>query len=125
MDFRLPLTETTLKRTMINGLIIGLSACMFVACSDKSTSTNVAYMEAVNSEACSTPWDGTAVYNVGETVSSSGRNYTAVLWTQRQDPTVNNGPSGSGQPWRVVSVCASPPESTARLTLPKNPSASL
>jgi chitodextrinase len=117
MDFDLPLTETNLKRTLINSLnnglihslIIALSASMFSACSESSANVNVAYAAPEINETCNAPWNGTTTYNSGETVSSSGRNYAAVLWTQGQDPANNNGPSGSGQPWRAVSACDTPP----------------
>jgi hypothetical protein len=38
--------------------------------------------------------------------SVNGFNYTANWWTLNQNPTTNNGPSGSGQPWTPPTSCS-------------------
>ena len=42
--------------------------------------------------------------------SYSGVNYTANYWTQNQNPSTNNGPTGSGQPWTIIVSCAPAPD---------------
>jgi chitodextrinase len=55
--------------------------------------------------ACYTAWSATAVYTGGMTASYSSVNYVANWWTQNQNPSTNNGGSGSGQPWTSRGAC--------------------
>src|SRR5215469_3008953 len=55
---------------------------------------------------CAAPWSSTQVYTAGMMASVNGFNYTANWWTQNQNPTTNNGPSGSGQPWTPPTSCS-------------------
>jgi chitodextrinase len=52
-------------------------------------------------------WVTTTAYNTGENVVYLGKKYSANWWTQGNQPDLNNGPSGSGQPWLLVGTCAS------------------
>jgi len=45
----------------------------------------------------------------------SGNNYTAAFCSQGSNPTTNNGPSGSGQPWLPPASCT---QATATATTP-------
>ncbi len=56
--------------------------------------------------ACYTAWSSTAVYTAGQTASYNNVNYTANWWTQGQNPSTNNGGSGSGQPWTSDGACS-------------------
>src|SRR3954468_8980910 len=103
-----------MKRTIINGLIVGLSASMLAACgggtTDTSSSSSSKYL--ADGEACNAAWVASTAYNGGAKVSRSGRNYTAAFWTQNQDPVTNSGPAGSGQPWIPGFLCGSTPTPT-------------
>ncbi|HET6975990.1 MAG TPA: fibronectin type III domain-containing protein [Pyrinomonadaceae bacterium] len=55
---------------------------------------------------CAAPWNSTSVYTAGMKASVNGINYTANFWTQGQNPTTNNGGSGSGQPWTSNGACS-------------------
>jgi len=48
-------------------------------------------------------WSATTVYNAGDTASAGGVTYKANWWTQGDAPATHSGPSGSGQPWSVIS----------------------
>jgi len=58
---------------------------------------------------CAPAWNSTTAYTAGQQASVSGVNYKANWWTQGQNPSTNNGPSGSGQPWTIVNSCAPSP----------------
>src|SRR3954463_10862994 len=91
--------ETTLKRTIINGLIASLSSSLLVACGGTTDSSSSNSKMLATTAACYAAWNSATAYNGGATVSYNGVNYTAAFWTQGQNPSTNNGPSGSGQPW--------------------------
>ncbi len=56
--------------------------------------------------ACYATWSASTVYTGGQTASYSGVNYTADYWTQGNNPSTSNGPSGSGQPWISDGACS-------------------
>jgi chitinase len=56
---------------------------------------------------CDTPWSSTQVYTAGMTASVGGENYVANFWTQNQNPSTNNGGSGTGEPWTATGPCSS------------------
>src|SRR5580693_5985414 len=56
---------------------------------------------------CATAWNSTAVYTAGMTASVGGENYVANFWTQGNNPSTNNGGSGSGEPWTATGACSS------------------
>ncbi len=57
--------------------------------------------------ACDAPaWEPSRAYVRGDVVSLDGNEYTAAYWTRNQNPAANNGPPGSGQPWRSPDSCA-------------------
>ena len=41
-------------------------------------------------------------YNSGDEVTINGITYHANWWVSGQDPSINNGGVGTGQPWTVV-----------------------
>ncbi len=55
--------------------------------------------------ACYPAWSSTTAYNGGATVSYNNVNYTAAYWSQGSNPSTNNGPAGSGQPWISDGAC--------------------
>jgi chitinase len=55
---------------------------------------------------CATAWSATAVYTQGMTASIGGENYVANFWTQNQNPSTNNGGTGSGEPWTATTPCS-------------------
>src|ERR1700748_1123231 len=97
-----------MKRTIINGFIAGLSTGLLVACGGASDSSSGGKLIAASS-ACYTTWNSTTAYNGGATVSYNGVNYTAAFWTQGNNPSTNNGPAGSGQPWISNGACGATP----------------
>src|SRR5579871_5147504 len=60
------------------------------------------------STACYAAWNSSTAYNGGAQVSYNGVNYTAAYWTQGQNPSTNNGPAGSGEPWISDGPCGGP-----------------
>jgi chitinase len=56
---------------------------------------------------CAAAWSASAVYTSGMTANVNGINYIANYWTQGQNPSTNNGPAGSGQPWTSQGACSS------------------
>jgi chitinase len=55
--------------------------------------------------ACYTAWSATTTYTAGLTGSYNNVNYVANWWTLNQNPSTNNGGSGSGQPWTSQGAC--------------------
>ena len=55
--------------------------------------------------ACAATWNSGAVYTHGQAASVLAVNYMANWWTQGQDPSANNGPTGSAQPWTSTGAC--------------------
>ena len=55
--------------------------------------------------ACYAAWNSSTAYTGGMTASYASVNYKAAFWTQNQNPSTNNGPAGSGQPWAKVGAC--------------------
>ena len=87
-----------MKRTIINGLIVGLSTGLLAACGGSADSSNSASKLATTA-ACYATWNASTAYNGGALVSYNGVNYKANWWTQGNNPSTSNGPAGSGQPW--------------------------
>ena len=54
-----------------------------------------------------TTWGASSIYTAGMTVVVGDVTYRANWWTQGTDPLSHSGPTGSGQPWTLVS--GSPP----------------
>jgi hypothetical protein len=67
---------------------------------------------------CAAAWVSTVQYCAGAMASVSGNNYTAAFCSQGSNPTTNNGPSGSGQPWLPPQPCT---QATATATTPPTP----
>jgi hypothetical protein len=77
------------------------------ACVGASTGTTDAGSPDSGTGSCTAPaWSAATVYLGGTTVSFQGNEYTAAYYTQGQEPDVNNGPPGSGQPWRSPVSCS-------------------
>ena len=53
-------------------------------------------------------WKATTIYTAGMEATENGIVYRANWWTSGNDPFANNGISGSGQPWTVVSAAVVP-----------------
>ena len=85
------------------------------ACGSPSTPSEETADTASAATACATVWSSTAVYTQGNVASYSGVNYVANWWTQGQNPSTNNGGSGSGQPWTSQGACGgtTPPPTDA------------
>ena len=71
-----------------------------------SSALNVTTL-AGGGSSCATAWNSTAVYTAGMTASVGGENYVANFWTQGNNPSTNNGGSGSGEPWTATGACSS------------------
>ena len=56
---------------------------------------------------CFAAWNSSTAYTGGQTASYNSVNYTAAYWTQNQNPSTNNGPQNSGQPWISNGACGS------------------
>jgi hypothetical protein len=77
------------------------------ACVGASTGTTDAGSPDSGTGACTAPaWSAATVYLGGTTASFQGNQYTAAYYTQNQEPDLNNGPPGSGQPWRSPVPCS-------------------
>jgi hypothetical protein len=75
-------------------------------CVGVATSTTDAGSPDTGTSSCTAPaWSAPTVYLGGTTVSFGGSEYTAAYYTQNQEPDLNNGPPGSGQPWRSPVPC--------------------
>src|SRR5690349_16638456 len=79
-----------MKRTIINGLIAGLSSTLLVACGGTTDSSSSGSKLMATTAACYATWSSSAVYTGGQTASYNGVNYTAAYWTQGQNPSTNN-----------------------------------
>ncbi len=53
-------------------------------------------------------WNSSVAYTGGTAVVYNNVEYVANWWTQSNNPSTNNGGSGSGQPWTVVASCSGP-----------------
>lgn len=51
-------------------------------------------------------WEATAVYQAGACVTKGGQTYTAMWYSQGNDPATESGPDGSGKVWRIVASAA-------------------
>lgn len=70
-----------------------------------------------SSGSCAAPWNSGTAYTSGAVVSVGGNNYVADYWSQGQNPSSNNGGTGSGSPWTPRGSCTAsgsgtPPTST-------------
>ncbi|MEO1459280.1 MAG: hypothetical protein AAFV49_17210 [Pseudomonadota bacterium] len=59
------------------------------------------------------PWSATAIYTGGDLVQVGDTVFRAGWWTQGEDPTVVNGPPGSGKVWTIVEQGVAPPDDPA------------
>ncbi|WP_156970859.1 GxGYxYP domain-containing protein [Andreprevotia chitinilytica] len=89
-----------MKKTALQSLIAGLGTGMLAACGWASQDSTTA---------CYAAWNSATAYNSGAQISYSSVNYTAAFWTQNQNPSTNNGSSGSGQPWISSGACGAMP----------------
>ncbi len=48
---------------------------------------------------CPPAWNSTTAYTAGQVVIDGGMVFEANWWTEDNEPTLNYGPSGSGEPW--------------------------
>ena len=78
-----------------------------------TTQSTTSSTSAINTD-CSTlqSWSAATVYWGGTQVKYNGYAYMANWWSQGSTPDVNNGGSGSGQPWTLLSSCTVPANNT-------------
>ncbi|MGH3394499.1 MAG: carbohydrate-binding protein, partial [Streptosporangiaceae bacterium] len=86
-----------LRTTLIAGSALGLAGGSVLALASGPA--------AQASATCAAAWSSSAVYTAGNQASENGTNYTANWWTQGNDPSTNNGGSGSGEPWTSDGSC--------------------
>ncbi len=67
-------------------------------------------------------WSATQVYTGGMQAVFNNNLYTANYWTQGNEPDLNSGTAGSGQPWILTAACSAPSNKapTVSLTAPSN-----
>lgn len=71
------------------------------------TATTVYTVVEVTSNTCTLPeWNSAFSYSGGAEVQYQGVSYKANWWTTT-NPSTNNGPVGTGQPWSITSTCGS------------------
>jgi hypothetical protein len=75
------------------------------ACVGASTTTVDAGTPDSGTSCTAPAWNAATVYLGGTTVSFQGNEYTAAYYTQNQEPDLNDGPPGSGQPWGSPVPC--------------------
>ena len=56
---------------------------------------------------CAAAWSATTIYTAGMEANVDGINYVANYWTEGNNPTSNNGGTGSGEPWTSLGACSS------------------
>ena len=97
-----------MKLKLIQSLMITLACSAITTGAAEASSLLAASAQAtttVASVACYAAWDASVAYTGGATVSYNGVNYKANWWTQGNNPSTNNGGSGTGQPWTIVENC--------------------
>ena len=62
-------------------------------------------------------WAAATAYNGGSQVKYNGVLYTANWWTQGNQPDVNSGGAGSGQPWTSAGTCSTASKGTRTATI--------
>jgi hypothetical protein len=100
--------------TVFNALLLSLAGAMLAACGDGAAPDisgaslkQVAASAKASAPACAAAWSATAIYVGGNSASYSNVNYTANWWTQGNNPSTDNGGSGSGKPWTSTGACGS------------------
>ncbi len=93
----------------VTNLAAGTYSIRVVAYDNNNATAEKTINVVVNGTAtCTTPaWNAATAYSTGNTVSYNGIKYIANWWTQGQNPSTNNGGSGSGQPWTSQGNCTS------------------
>ncbi|WP_420594209.1 chitinase [Deinococcus sp.] len=88
---------------------VSLLTLALVACSNQASSPAPTGTLSTQAVSC-VPWNASAIYVAGDTVTAGGVTYKAGWWTQGNNPATSSGPAGSGQVWTVVSGgCGTPP----------------
>ena len=129
--------KLTLNLLLAIGVITSLSACNSGALNSQTSALNKSLQLSSNgltgSSCDSVPiWDATKAYSsVGTLVVLNNKEYKNNWWTQGDNPETNNGISGSGKPWTLITDCgvaptpiptSTPtPSPTPTLTLTPNP----
>ena len=86
----------------IVGLLLLLAGC------NTSQLPEPTAAELSTQDATCATWQADQVYNRGNVVLYNEVIYKANWWTQNNNPALNNGASGSGQPWTIVTEGCSP-----------------
>ena len=102
------LGTTTSTSFAVSGLTASTSYTFTVAAQDAAgTSALSSALSVKTTAAASIPaWSATAVYTQGMEAQENNIVYEANWWTQNQDPSANNGGSGSGEPWTIVGAAS-------------------
>jgi len=88
------------RLSALSFLTLTLAACSTLPTPGQSSSGS----RSLSSQALTcAAWSATTAYNAGDTASAGGVTYKANWWTQGDAPATHSGPSGSGQPWSVIS----------------------
>lgn len=104
-----------MKRILINGLVTGIFTGSLAACGGGSTDVSSDQLLATTT-VCYAAWSSATAYNGGALVSYAGINYKANWWTQGENPSTNNGGTGSGKPWTSQGVCGGAATTTTKPT---------
>jgi len=104
-------TNTTFN---VTGLAAGTAFTFAVAASDEAGQGASSSVSATTPSAgggggggnCAAAWNSATAYHGGDNVSFKGINYHANFFSQNQEPDLNNGGPGSGQPWTSQGACS-------------------
>ena len=117
-----------MKKSIQIALLTSLVGSTLVGCGGSSSpdtinqSNKKAVPKTVTSEpACATAWSATTAYIGGQSASYDGVNYVANWWTQNNNPSTNNGVTGTGQPWTEVAACGGTSTTTPPIVSPPVP----
>jgi hypothetical protein len=96
---------STLTLTASSSAAAGSATVTITGAGGGLTKTSTVALTVGSPSGCAAAWSSTQVYTGGMTASESGIDYIANYWTEGQNPTTNNGPAGSGQPWTSQGAC--------------------
>lgn len=110
--------KLTLNILLAIGVMTSLSACNSGTSNSQTSSQNKSLQLSSNgltgSSCDSVPiWDVTKAYSTaGTLVVLNNKEYKNNWWTQGDNPETNNGISGSGKPWTLITDCGVAPTPT-------------
>ena len=106
----------------LTNVTAGTYAIRAVAYDNNNATAEVTINVLVNAPSTCTAaaWNEATAYTTGNVVQYNGIKYIANWWTQNQNPSTNNGGSGSGQPWTSQGTCNSRTSADESVTLSSN-----